>query len=208
MRSSSEIEIIDITEDGGYERYLYRCLSPIPFREYRKRREYLEVAITKGFHKKLVVFNGEVVGQIEYAPADASGCPITGNNVIVMNCTWIPRRAKGHNFGCKLLTDMVESHKTAAGFATLALENHWSPWMKREQMEKLGFKPLTSIRVTHRTKHQGQPFKIHLMWLPAIKNVNQPAWNESKLLEGLNFCLAHPLYRPEKTKLGEIFERI
>jgi len=51
MNSGSKIEIIDITENSEYERYLYKCLAPMPFRKYRKRREYLEAAIPKGFHK-------------------------------------------------------------------------------------------------------------------------------------------------------------
>jgi hypothetical protein len=92
------------------------------------------------------------------------------------------------------------------GFATLALKNHWSPWLKKKHMEKLGFKPIDSIKVTHKTKHKGQRFKIHLMWLPAAENANSPTWNKSKLLKGVDFCLAHPLYHPERTKLKEILE--
>jgi len=48
----------------------------MPFRRYNNREEYLKKAIPKGFHKKLFIFNGEVVGQIEYAPAEVSGYPI------------------------------------------------------------------------------------------------------------------------------------
>lgn len=207
MKSDSEVEIIDVTESREYEIYLYKCLSPIPFRKYRKRHEYLEAATPKGFHKKLLIFNGEVVGQIEYAPAKASGYPITGDDVIVMNCIWVLRKAKGRNLGKRLLMDMMESERDAAGFATIGLENHWSPWLKKWQMEKLGFKPLKSVNVMHKIKHRGQCFKIHLMWLPATENANPPAWNESQLLEGVNFCLAHPLYHPEKPKPKEILEK-
>jgi len=206
MTPDSEAEIIDITEKSEYERYLFRCLAPMPFRKYKKRQNYLEVAIPKGFRKKLLIFGG-VVGQIEYAPAEVSGYPIIGDNIIVMNCIWVLRKAKGHNFGKQLLIDMMQNEKNACGFATLALENHWSPWLKKEQMEKLGFEPIDSIKVRHKTKHRGQYFKIHLMWLPTIKNTNPPTWNKSKLLEGVDFCLAHPLYHPEKPKLKEIFEK-
>jgi len=207
MKLNSEIEIIDITENPEYEIYLYKCLSPIPFRKYRKRHEYLEAAILKGFHKKLLIFNGEVVGQIEYAPAEASGYPIMGDDVIAMNCIWVLRKAKGHDLGKQLLMDMMESERNAVGFATISLENHWSPWLKKGQMEKLGFKPLSSIKVMHKTKHKGQCFKIYLMWLPATENANPPTWNEAELLEGVDFCLAHPLYHPEKPKLKGILEK-
>jgi len=207
MKSNSNVKIVDITENSAYEKYLYKCLAPHPFRKYRKREEYLRVAIPKGFRKKLLVFNGEIVGQIEYAPAEVSGYPIIGNNIIVMNCIWVLRKAKGHKFGKQLLADIVKKEKNAVGFATVGLENHWSGWLKKDQMEKLGFKPIDSIEVMHRTKHRGECFKIYLMWLPKTESANPPTWNKLKLLEGVNFCIAHPLYHPEKLRLEEIFEK-
>jgi len=207
VESNPEIKIIDITRDSRYEKYLYSCITPFPFRKYRKRHEYLAAAIPKGFKKKLLLFKGEVVGQIEYAPTEASGYPIIGDDIIVMNCIWVLRRVKGHNLGKRLFTDMLNSQKEAEGFATIALVNHWSPWLIKEHMERLGFRSIDSISVTHKTKHVGQHFEIHLMWLPTKENAKPPTWNKSKLLEGVDFCLAHPLYHPEKTKLKDILRR-
>jgi len=207
METNHKIEIIDITKSREHEKYLYRCISPAPFRKYRKRREYLEAAIPKGFHKKLLIFDGEVVGQIEYAPAEGSCYPIMGDNVVVMNCIWVLRRAKGHSLGKQLLNDMIESQRKAAGFATVGLENHWSGWLKKEQMEKLGFRSLDSFEVSHRTKHTEQRFKMHLMWLPMTKDVKPPKWNKSKLLEGVDSCMAHPIYHPQKLQLKRIFKK-
>jgi len=207
MMTDSKIEIMDITKRGEYEKYLYKCLAPMPFRKYKKRHNYLEAAIPKGFHKKLLIFDGKVVGQIEYAPVEVSGYPIGGENVIVMNCIWVLRRAKGHNFGKRLFVDMMKSEKNACGFATIALESHWSPWLKKEQMERLGFEPIDSIKLMHKIKHKGQRFEIYLMWLATIKNASLPTWDKPKLLEGIDFCLAHPLYHPEKPKLKEILEK-
>jgi len=99
MMPDSKIEIIDIIKKSEYEKYLYKCLAPMPFRKYKKRHNYLETAVPKGFHKKLLIFDGKVVGQIEYAPVEVSGYPVMGDNIIVMNCMWVLRRAKGHNFG-------------------------------------------------------------------------------------------------------------
>ena len=201
-----ETKILDITDDTEYEKYLYKCLAPMPFRKYRKRHEYLKSATPKGFHKKLLMLNSEVVGQIEYAPADASYYPIAGKKIIVMNCIWVLRKAKGHNLGKQLLRDMIESEKKAAGFATIALENHWSPWLRKDQMEKLGFKSIDSFEVKHKLKHKGECFRIHLMWLPRTANANPPKWDRTKLLEGVNCCTTHPLYRPESLKSREILE--
>jgi len=151
--------------------------------------------------------NNQVVGQIEYAPVEASGYPVKGENIIVMNCIWVLRRAKGHNLGKQLLNDMIESEKDATGFATIALENHWTPWLKKNQMEKLGFKPLDLVEVVHKAKHAGHRFKIYLMWLPTTRNANKPEWDKTELLKGTDFCAAHPLYHSESSKFKEILER-
>jgi len=196
MSSDSRIKIVDATESAEHEKYLYRCLTG-PFRRYRKRIEYLERAIPKGFRKKLLLLDGNVVGQIEYARSEASYYPITGENTVVMNCIWVLRKAKGHNLGAQLLENMVRSGDEAEGFATIALENHWSPWFQKPHMEKLGFKPIDSISVTHKTKRKGQVFTIYLMWIPNKKWANPPKWNTLRLLEGLTSCTAHPLYHPQ-----------
>jgi len=206
MKLASQTKIIDITRISEYEKYLYRCVAG-PFRRYRKRIGYLKKAIPKGFHKKLLIFNGEIVGQIEYSPAEVSYYPIMGDNIIVMNCIWVLRKAKGHNFGRQLLGDMMESEKDAAGFATIALENHWSPWFRKGQMEKLGFKPLDSIEVSYKTKYRGQVFGIYLMWMSIAKDAQPPRWNEQKLLEGMTSCALHPLYHPQTYEQKEILKK-
>ncbi len=177
----------------------------MPFRKYKSRNEYLEKAIDKGFHKKLLIFNNEVVGQIEYAPPEASGYPIIGDNIIVLNCIWVLRKAKGHAFGKILLEDMINSEIGTVGFATIGLENHWSPWFKKQQMEKLGFASIDSIKVSHKTKCKEQIFSVHLMWMPMKEKVELPKWDKQELLRGETFCLAHPLYRPQTFK-ESIFE--
>ena len=208
MLSGSEVEILDITGSEEYEAYLYRCLAPMPFRRYRKRRQYLEEVIPQGFHKAILIFRGDVVGQIEYAPAPASGLPISGGDVVVMNCIWVLRRAKGHRFGRLLLDYMMESEREAAGFSTIALEGHPSGWLKRWQMKWLGFKTIDSLSIRHKTKHRDVCFETHLMWLPQKESVNPPSWDKDRLLKGVNFCLAHPLYHPETlTGIEKIYER-
>jgi hypothetical protein len=206
MELVSETEIVDITKNGEYEIYLHRCLAG-PYRRYKKRTEYLRKAIPRGFHKKLLIFNGEVTGQIEYSPAEVSYYPIMGDNIIVMNCIWVLKKAKGHNFGKLLLEDLMKSEKDASGFATIALENHWSPWFKKEEIEKLGFKSLDAIKVAHKTKYKGRVFKIHLMWMPTTENSKPPTWNQRKLLEGVTTCILHPLYHPQTYEPKQILEK-
>jgi hypothetical protein len=150
MESRSEVVIADITRSREYEPYLYRCLAPMSFRRHGKRQRYLEEAMPKGFHKAILLFRDDIVGQIEYAPAVASGLPILGDDIIVMNCIWVLRRAKGHAFGRLLLNHMTKAEAGAVGFSTIALEDHPSRWLKRWQMEWLGFKPIDSVKMRHK----------------------------------------------------------
>ena len=200
----SKVKIVDVTRDSRYETLLYRCLAPAPFRKYGQRRKYLEEAVPRGFRKKILFYDCDAVGQIEYGPLEASYYPIRGRNIIVMNCIWVLRKAKGHRFGTRLMREMMEDEKDAAGFATIGLEGHWGPWLKVDQLKKLGFKSIDVFRVSHLTKHVGEPFTVHLMWLPRRSDAEQPTWDKRKLLEGVRWCIAHPLYHAEKVKSKEI----
>ena len=206
MKIASQARIIDITRADEFRKYLYRCIVGPPSKQYKKRMEYLKQAVPKGFHKKLLLLNEQVVGQIEYSTAEVSYYPIMGDNVIVLNCIWVLRKAKGHDFGKRLLEAMIEGEKEASGFATIALENHWSPWFRKGQIEKLGFKPLDSISVVHKAKRK-QVFKIYLMWMPNAKNAKPPTWNQQKLLEGITSCTAHPLYHPQTYEPKQILQK-
>ena len=208
MEFVSQRGIVDITEIGEYNKYLHRCLGGPPSRGSKKRLEYLNRAIPRGFRKKLLIVNGDVVGQIEHSPSEVSYYPIVGDDMIVMNCVWVLRRAKGHNFGKLLVEDMMSREKDASCFATIGLENHWSPWFRKWQMEKLGFRPLEFINVKQKTKYKGRVFRIHLMWMPTTENVNPPTWDQEKLLEGITSCMAHPLYHPQTYNPREIFSEI
>ena len=203
MKINSAVEIVDVTENPKYERFLYWCIfhtmKDFPgsaiYGKYRHRREYLESAIPKGFRKKVLFYKGDHVGMIEYAPAEVSGLPILGENVIVMNCIWVHRRAAGHHFGKRLVAHMREDRKGAAGFATLGCEDGpHGVYVRKDDMERLGFESLKSIGVKHKGKRRGRCFTIHLMWMPATENTKPPTWDETKLMEGLFFCEHHPLY--------------
>ena len=104
------------------------------------------------------------------------------------------------DLGRLLVKHMVKGERKAAGFATIALENHWSPWFKKDQIERLGFKSVSSIDLAHKTKHKDHVFRVHLMWMPTPEKAKVPNWSKQEFLEGETFCTAHPLYRPQKWK--------
>jgi GNAT superfamily N-acetyltransferase len=217
-KTSHRIEIIDATSDPKYEQYLYWCVMHrrakwIPMEErpgYENffRYKYLKDAVPKGFHFKVLFEDGDYVAMIEYAPAEVSGYPITGKGVIVMNCLWVLRPFRGQGYARVLVHEMINGEKNASGFATIGLEKHWKVWLKKEQMEGLGFKSVRSIELEHKIRHQGQRFKVHLMWMPAKDGAAPPTWDEKKLLEGYYVCGSHPLghYWYDNRDMKEIYK--
>ena len=181
------------------------CISPIPFRRYRKRQRYLEAAIPKGFRKDMLFLNGSTVGQIEYAPAEASGLPIYGQSIHVSNCIWVLRKAKGYGFGRLLLNHAIGQAGDTNSLATIGLVGR--SWLKKEHMEYLGFKAIDSFKMRQKTRHVGECFEAHLMWLPLRGDAEPPRWEKEKLLEGVDFCIAHLLCHPESLQMRQIYER-
>lgn len=202
----TRVTIIDAIDEPEYVRYLYKCISPMPYRRYRKRRSYLQWAIPKGLRKEILLFDGDVVGQIEYAPAEASGYPIRGDGIWVMNCIWVLRRAGGRGLGRRLIERMLGVIGDASGVATIALEGHHSPWLKLEHMEYLGFRTLGFRRMRHRLKRREICFRVHLMWMPLRSRSAKPEMDWGEMLRGVDFCLAHPLYRAESWGLDVVYE--
>jgi len=203
---SPDIKIADAVQDPGLERYLYRCLAPMPFRRYKKRAEYLKNAAGRGLRKEVLLVGGDAVGMIEYAPAPVSAYPISGKGISVMNCIWVLRRAKGHGFGKLLMRRMLDSVPNSTVIATIALVGHPSPWLKLPQIEYLGFRSIDSRRMRHKVKRPEICFETHLMWMPLVEGSDPPEMDWDTMMRGVDFCIAHPLYRAERLGLEVVFE--
>lgn len=202
MNQYPSAKIVNITDKPKYRRLLIGCIfhikKKIPLkvicRRHNERVAYLKSAIPKGYHMKVLFWKGDHVGMIEYGPPEAAGLPITGKNIIVMNCIWVHTRAQGNNFGEMLMADMIRSNENVAGFATIALENYWMHWMQKWMMEVVGYKSIDSVKLKHKTYKKEQCFTVHLMWLTEKKRATPPTWDKSQLLYGVDFCPSHPLY--------------
>lgn len=205
VKPPSNAEIIDITRNNRFKDHLLKCITGPPSKSCGNRIEYLKKAVPKGFHKKLLLWNGKIAGQIEYSPAEVSYYPILGASVTVLNCIWVLRRARGHHYGQQLIQDMKQTEKGARGFATIALEDHWSPWFRKDQIEKLGFNSIDSVKVINKAKPR-QAFTIHLMWMPNVKDAEPPTWDRPRLLDGITCCIAHPLYHPQTYREKRILQ--
>ena len=201
-----KVEFIEVMSTRGYEDYHYKCLTAMTKRRYRKRTLYLEWAKPRGLQKEVLFVDGDAVGMIEYAPAGSSAYPICGSGVWVVNCIWVLRRAKGHHYGKALMSRTIDSVEDAGGLATIALEGHHSPWLKLRQMEYLGFRSIDSRTMRHRVKRPEACFRTHLMWMPLAEEATPPRMDWEEMLKGVDFCIAHPLYRAERLKLEKVFE--
>lgn len=219
MDQSMQIKIVDITERAEYKKLLIGCIfhrkkEVALKRLYERNSErvrYLKSTIPKGYRMKVLFWKGNPIGMVEYGPPKAAGLPIFGENIIVMNCIWIHRKAKGNNFGKLLITDMIESEKNAEGFATIGLENYWMNWVKKWMMEKLDFQSIDSVKLKHKTYKERRCFTVHLMWLSKTNRAKLPILDESRLLYGVDFCNSHPLYWGKygcaKSGIRQIYEK-
>ncbi len=202
-----EIKIVDVVQSQEHEKHLYTCLDSFTrARRYKKRVRYLEDAVEKGLRKEIILMDGDAVGMIEYAPAEASAYPIRGAGVWVMNCVWVLRRAKGRGLGKKLMRRMLETYGSEASRVPRPLEGHHSPWLRLGHMEYLGFRSIDSRRMRHKVKRPEVCFRVHLMWMPLRDGAEPPAMDWDALLRGVDFCIAHPLYHAESLGLEEVFE--
>ncbi len=219
MTHSETTKIIDITNKPKYKRLLIGCIFHVrkqaSLRVLCERHDgrvaYLNAAVSKGYHMEVLFKGKDPVGMIEYGPPEAAGLPVSGKNIIVMNCIWVHRRAQGRKYGKLLIEEMIDSESHAAGFATIALEDYWMHWMQKWMMEKLGFRSVRSLRLKHRKYKKDRCFVLHLMWLPRSGRSTLPTWNEVELLHGVDFCPSHPLYWGKygcvKSGLRQVHER-
>jgi len=105
---ATNFKIVEATKEARYEIFLYKCLSPIPFRKYKRRRAYLERAIPRGLRKKIIFYDEVAVGQIEYCPVEVAPYPIScKEKCVIMSCIWVLRKAKGHGFGKMQLASLL-----------------------------------------------------------------------------------------------------
>ena len=202
-----DIRVVDVTHSEEHEKHLYGCLASFTkVRRYRKRAEYLAEAIGKGFRKHVLFVDGEDVGVIEYAPPEASPYPIYGEDIVVMSCIWVKGRMGGRGFGRMLLDSMLEDAWGAAGFASIALVDHPSPWLRLSHIERLRFKSIDSRRMSHKVKKPEQCFEVHLVWMPVSVDAPEPEMDWREMLKGVDYCIGHPLYRAESWGLEEPLE--
>ena len=182
-------EVVDIKQHPRREEIMARCLAPEEIPENDPiRMGYLRLAWPRGLNKVLLLHDKRVVGQIEYAPPESSGLPVSGEGVSVVHCVWVLDAYTGLEGGRRLLSACAVA-SMAQSLVTVAY-NHTLPWMPAGFFESHGFVALDQVETGR--FFEDTPIVAYLMWRPVCSGAPQPTWDRDKLLDGVDFCPAYP----------------
>ncbi|MCK5800168.1 MAG: hypothetical protein KAI47_23420 [Deltaproteobacteria bacterium] len=196
-------EVVDAIESPDYAETVARCFAPkqIALGD-PTRTDYLRRAHHRGLHKLLLRHEGEVIGQVEYAPPESAALPISGERVVVLHCLWVKDAFAGLDAGRQLLIAAAEANPEADSLATVAYNSELA-WLPRSFFSRNGFITIDQIP-TGRFFGDTQ-INAHLMWRPLRDGAARPNWNRTQLLEGVNFCPAYPWMSGKRLYWGHDF---
>ena len=194
--------VVEVGEEEGKSNMLVRCLAPdqIPLDD-ACRVSFLGQARDCGLQKLLLIYEDQVAGQLEYAPARGSGLPIVGSEVAVIHCIWVLDAFTGLAGGRRLLAACAE-RTSAQSLVTIAYNDNL-PWMPSSFFRSQGFSTLEQVETGR--FFGNTPIVANLMWRPLLPDAPQPTWEPSKLLDGLDFCPAYPWMHGRRLYWGRRF---
>lgn len=86
----------------------------------------------------------------------------------------------GTAFDKQLVAHVGEDEEDAAGFATSGCEDGLHEvYVVKDDMERLGFESVKSIKVKYKGKLERRCFMIHLCGCPQSRMPELPTWDES-----------------------------
>ncbi len=195
-------KVVDIKQHSRREEIMARCLAQdeIP-QDDPIRMGYLRLAWPRGLNKVLLLHDEQIAGQIEYAPPESSGLPVTGVGVTVVHCVWVLDAFTGLE-GARRLLSACAVASMAQSLVTVAY-NHTLPWMPAGFFENHGFVTLDQVETGR--FFGDTPIVAYLMWRPVCPNAPQPTWDRDKLLDGVDFCPAYPWLFGKRIYWGDKF---
>ncbi len=201
--SEESFRVIDAESDPRFARILETCL---PAAELERgdpvRSDFLRRAAGRGLKKLLLLHEDKIAGQLEHAPPEASGLPVSGEGVRVVHCLWVSDAYSGLDGGQLLLAACSEQTK-AASLATIAY-NATLPWMSRAYFERQGFAVIDQA-ATGRFYHS-TPIVAYLLWHPLLPDAPAPRWDRAQLAEGLAFCPRYPWLAGKRLYWGKDYD--
>lgn len=166
------------------------------------RTDYLRRRARRGLHKLVLLFEEQVVGQLEYATPEVSGLAIDGPGVAIIHCLWVIDAYTGLDGGRQLLAAAAES-SGARSLATVAY-NAALPSLPRSFFERHGFAVVDQIDTG---RFSGStPIVAYLLWRPLQADAPPPTWNRTQFLDGVEFCPRYPWMFGKRLYWGDHFE--
>jgi uncharacterized protein YciI len=194
--------VVDAKTHPRFLELVVRCFAPSQILEDdRVRRGYLMHAEPRGLRKLLLVMENEVAGQIEFAPPEASGLPVSGQSVTVIHCLWVQGAFTGLEGGRRLLAACAAQAGTDS-LATIAY-NASLPWLPRSFFQTHGFVTLDQVETGR--FYGDLPIVAYLLYKPLRPGASPPTWDREKLLEGVDFCPAYPWLFGKRLYWGESY---
>jgi uncharacterized protein YciI len=201
--SEESFRVVDAESDARFATILETCLPGAALASGDPvRSDYLRRAGGRGLKKLLLLHEDKIAGQLELAPPEASGLPISGEGVTVIHCLWVSDAYSGLDGGQLLLAACSERTK-AASLATIAF-NATLPWMPRSYFERQGFAAIDQL-ATGRF-YGNTPIVAYLMWRPLLPDVPAPSWDRSLIPEGLLFCPRYPWLAGKRLYWGDHYD--
>ncbi len=195
--------IAPASAEGPHSEFLTTCFLPnVITREDPVRGDYLRRSGRQGLRKLLLLLDGDIAGQIEFAPPEASGLPIEGPGVSVLHCLWVNDAYTGLTGGRMLLAACAEA-SGAQSLATVAY-NSTLPWLPRSFFEKHGFVVVDQLETGR--FFGNTPIVAYLLWRPLGPEAKPPSWNRAQLLEGVEFCPRYPWLSGKRLYWGHAFD--
>lgn len=203
--SEESFRVVDAAADARFAKLLETCLpaAEIPPGD-AVRADFLRRVGGRGHRKLLLLHEDKVAGQIELAPPEASGLPITGDGVVVIHCLWVSDAYSGLDGGQLLLAACAETTK-AASLATIAF-NATLPWMSRSYFEAQGFAVIDQAATGRFCG--STPIVAYLLWRPLLPDVPAPSWDRSALAEGVSFCPRYPWLAGKRLYWGDRYDYV
>lgn len=202
--AAENFRVIEAEEHPRRDELLAQCFAPDQIAvDAPARRDYLRRAGQSGLRKLLLLHFDvdEVAGQIEFAPPEASGLPIEGESLTVINCLWVTDAYTGLDGGRYLLAACGERAGTRS-LATIGY-NATLPWLSRRFFERQGFTLLDQVETG---RYFGNtPIVAYLLWRPLVEGASPPTWDTARLLEGVSFCPGYPWMFGRRLYWGQDF---
>jgi GNAT superfamily N-acetyltransferase len=176
------IEIKDMDESSEY--YASTCThvneSEETDRNAKRRLDWLKNMHGKGLRVKVVYVDGEISGFLNMMPIEHSPMGPLGNDLMMVQCLYVPKEFKGKGAGRALMEAAEEEARRQGKKGLVTYGYRWDFWfMPASFLEKHGFEPVDSRKIDFEGESEDVQEMV-LLWKPFDDTAQEPRFPESK----------------------------